>query len=68
MVGFPIDPVVEAAMDFAEKIAKSQAGKGEDLVDLFATFAGMVAQEDNEIGLRCLEIANQWFCSGQIIR
>jgi hypothetical protein len=28
--GFPIDPVVEAAMDYAEKIAEAQADKGED--------------------------------------
>jgi hypothetical protein len=56
-----VDPVVEAAMAFAEMIAKAHAAKNGDMADLFATFVGMVVQEDHAIGLHCLETVDQWF-------
>jgi hypothetical protein len=66
MEGFPVDPDLENATNLAEKIAKFHADKGADLVDLFASFAVMVVQEDSAVGLRCLDVANHWFCDGQV--
>jgi hypothetical protein len=56
-----LDPEVDAAIVFAEMIARSHAGQGGDIVDLFATFVGMVVQEDDAIGLHCLGAVDQWF-------
>jgi hypothetical protein len=61
----PIDPVVDDAMAFAAKIAKAVAARNEDLVEFFATFVGMVAQEDGAIAMRCLEAADGWFRAGE---
>ncbi|MGO8833472.1 MAG: hypothetical protein ACLQE9_11765 [Roseiarcus sp.] len=65
MVTPAFDPEIDAAIVFAEMIAKSHASQGGDIVDLFATFVGMVVQEDDAIGLRCLGAVDQWF-SGRV--
>jgi len=57
-----VDPASEAAMTFAEMIAKSHAARGGDPIDLFATFVGMVAQEDEAVAMRCLETFGRWVC------
>jgi hypothetical protein len=41
---------LEAAMTFAATIAKLHVVKGGDLVDLLATFVGMVVQENEAVG------------------
>jgi predicted aconitase len=61
MEDFIFDETEEAAMIFAEMIARAHANRNGDMVHLFATFVGMVIEEDREIGLRCLEAADQWF-------
>ena len=63
MEEFTFDETVEAAMIFAEMIARAHANRNGDMVDFFATFVGMVVEEDREIGLRCLESADQWFAA-----
>ena len=55
-----IDPAVDAAMALAERIAKAHASSQADVVELFATFAGIVAQEDSALAMRCLRIVDQW--------
>lgn len=47
-------------MAFAEAIAKAHRQQNGDLVDLFATFVGMVVQEDGALGLYCLEKLDDW--------
>jgi hypothetical protein len=37
--------------------------KAGDVTELFITFVGMVVQEDNALGLTCLEKLDHWFCS-----
>jgi hypothetical protein len=44
-----VDPVMEAAMAFGEALAKAHLRQGGDLVDLLATFVGMVVQEDKAL-------------------
>jgi len=61
MVTPAFDPEIDAAIVFAEMIAKSHASQGGDIVDLFATFVGMVVQEDDSIGLHCLGAVDRWF-------
>ena len=61
MVTPAFDPEIDAAIVFAEMIAKSHASQGGDIVDLFATFVGMVVQENDAIGLHCLGAVDQWF-------
>jgi hypothetical protein len=68
MEGFTIDPSLLSGMDFAEKIARYHSDQGEDLIELFATFAVMVMQEDLDVGLRSLDVANDWFCEGRTVR
>jgi hypothetical protein len=55
-----VDPAVEAAIAFSQAIAEAHLRQGGDLVDLLATFVGMVVQEDNALGLYCLEKLDGW--------
>jgi hypothetical protein len=55
-----VDPEVEAAMRFSEAMARTHLREGGDLVDLLATFVGMIVQEDNALGLYCLEKLDGW--------
>jgi len=55
-----VDPVMESAMAFAESLAKAHLSQNGDLIDLFATFVGMVVQEDGALGLYCLEMLDEW--------
>jgi hypothetical protein len=61
MEDFTFDETLEASIIFAEMIARAHANRNGDMVDFFATFVGMVVEEDREIGLRCLKLADQWF-------
>jgi hypothetical protein len=55
-----VDPAVEAAMRFSEAMARTHLREGGDVVDLLATFVGMIVQEDNALGLYCLEKLDSW--------
>jgi hypothetical protein len=55
-----VDPVAEGAMIFSEAMAKAFLREGGNLVELFATFVGMVVQEDDVLGLHCLEELDGW--------
>jgi hypothetical protein len=55
-----VDPVLEAAMAFGESIAKAHQEQGGDLNDLFAAFVGIIVQEDEALGLYCLEKLDDW--------
>jgi hypothetical protein len=55
-----VDPVLEAAMAFGESIARAHRERGGDLNDLFAAFVGIVVQEDEALGLYCLEKLDDW--------
>lgn len=55
-----VDPVIEAAMAFSDSIAKAHLRQGGDLNDLFAAFVEIVVQEDEALGLYCLEKLDDW--------
>jgi hypothetical protein len=55
-----VDPIHNRAIVLAESLAKSFADDGGELIDLFATFALFVTQEDAEIGAECLEALRVW--------
>ena len=55
-----VDSVVQAAMAFGESIAKAHLRQGGDLIDLLTTFVGMVVQEDDALGLYCLDKLDDW--------
>jgi len=47
-------------MIFSEAMAKAYLREGGNLFELFATFVGMVVQEDDALGLHCLEELDGW--------
>ena len=55
-----VDPVLESAMKFAESLARNHLHQNGDLVDLFATFVGMVVQDDSRLGLCSLKMLDEW--------
>jgi hypothetical protein len=55
-----VEPAVEAAMRFSEAMARTHLREGGDVIDLLATFVGMIVQEDNALGLYCLEKIDSW--------
>ena len=55
-----IDPIHNRAIALAESLAKSFADDGGEIIDLFATFALFVTQEDARIGIECLEALRLW--------
>ena len=60
MTADAVDPVHNRAIVLAESLAKSFADDGGEIVDLFATFALFVTQEDAAIGIKCLENLRVW--------
>jgi hypothetical protein len=55
-----VDPVHNRAIVLAESLAKSFADDGGEILDLFATFALFVTQEDAGIGIECLDALRSW--------
>jgi hypothetical protein len=55
-----VDPIHNRAIVLAESLARSFADGGGEIVDLFATFALFVTQEDAGIGIECLEALRSW--------
>jgi len=55
-----VDLVMESAMSFAESLAYAHVGQKGDLIELFATFVGIVVQEDGALGLYCLQMLDDW--------
>jgi hypothetical protein len=55
-----VDPIHNRAIVLAESLAKSFTDDGGEIIDLFATFALFVTQEDAGIGIECLETLRVW--------
>jgi hypothetical protein len=56
-----IDPTHEKAMRFATNVANAHSRNGGDVVDLLATYALYVVQEDAVIGMTCLDAVSMRF-------
>jgi hypothetical protein len=60
MMDSKVDPLIEIAMVSTEKMIRSYADQGGNVVEFFAPFAGIVLEQDKEVGLRCLKAADAW--------
>lgn len=50
----------EAAIAFAENLARAYAARGGNVIDLFAAFAGIVVEQNKHVGLTALEVTDRY--------